>query len=254
MSNPAGVFPSGTPNLTSSGTLTAANDAVTINTDTLGAVGVSISGTNAGATVVIEGLIAGTLWDTIKAYPLIVGSAGVTSIGAAGDFEFNCGAFKQVRARLSVAGSGSFSVALNGTFAAKHIGVKNGNPADLNATVVQSGSTGLDYSSNKPTIPNVGAAFGASGLYANYVLVATVPASPTRNNVDIENISGGQIAVVRDDGTAGNGAAPANASVFALGGGASAGAQGGAWSSQTFKGRLQIYAASSSAVVSVMVD
>ncbi|HDR9029961.1 hypothetical protein [Burkholderia vietnamiensis] len=254
MTIPAGVFPSGTPNLSSFGTLASANDSVTINTDTLGAVGVSISGTNAGATVVIEGTISGTSWDTIKAYPLIVGAAGVTSIGAAGDFEFNCGAFKQVRARLSVAGSGSFSATLNGTFAAKHIGVKNGNPADLNATVVQSGSTGTDYSANKPTIPNVGAAFGASGPYANYVLVATVPASPTRNNIDIENISGAQIAVVRDDGTAANGAAPANASVFTLAGGASAGAQGGAWSSQTFKGRLQIYAPSAAAIVSVMVD
>ncbi|MEZ7525200.1 hypothetical protein [Burkholderia vietnamiensis] len=120
--------------------------------------------------------------------------------------------------------------------------------------VNQAGSTGTDYSANKPTIPNVGAAFGASGPYANYVLVATVPALATRNNVDIENISGAQIAVVRDDGTAANGAAPANASVFALGGGASAGAQGGAWSSQTFKGRLQIYAPSAAAVVSVMVD
>ncbi|HDR9048747.1 TPA: hypothetical protein QDA94_002978 [Burkholderia vietnamiensis] len=120
--------------------------------------------------------------------------------------------------------------------------------------VNQAGSAGTDYSANKPTIPNVGAAFGASGPYANYVLVATVPALSTRNNVDIENISGAQIAVVRDDGTAGSGAAPANASVFALAGGSSAGAQGGAWSSQTFKGRLQIYAPSSSAIVSVMVD
>ncbi|WP_447361696.1 hypothetical protein ACSC95_19130 [Burkholderia vietnamiensis] len=120
--------------------------------------------------------------------------------------------------------------------------------------VNQAGSTGTDYSANKPTIPNVGAAFGASGPYANYVLVATVPALATRNNVDIENISGAQIAVVRDDGTAASGAAPANASVFALGGGASAGSQGGAWSSQTFKGRLQIYAPSAAAVVSVMVD
>ncbi|MBR8152704.1 hypothetical protein [Burkholderia vietnamiensis] len=120
--------------------------------------------------------------------------------------------------------------------------------------VNQAGSTGTDYSANKPTIPNVGAAFGASGPYANYVLVATVPALATRNNVDIENISGAQIAVVRDDGTAASGVAPANASVFALGGGASAGAQGGAWSSQTFKGRLQIYAPSAAAVVSVMVD
>lgn len=119
--------------------------------------------------------------------------------------------------------------------------------------VTQAGTTGLDYSANKPSIPNVGAAFAASGPYASYVLIATIPAD-ARNNVDIENISGAQIAVVRDDGTAAGGAAPANASVFALGGGSAAGAQGGAWSSQTFKGRLQIYAPSSTAIVSVMVD
>lgn len=116
------------------------------------------------------------------------------------------------------------------------------------------GSAGLDYSSNKPALPNVGAAFAATGPYASYVLVATVPASATRNNVDVENISGAQIAVVRDDGTATTGSAPNNASVFAIGGGIAAGAQGGGWTSQTFKGRLQIYALSSSAIVSVMVD
>jgi hypothetical protein len=121
-------------------------------------------------------------------------------------------------------------------------------------TATFTGSTGLDYSANKPTLPNIGANFAASGPYANYVLVATVPASPSRNSVDIENISGAQIAVVRDDGTAAGGAAPANASVFALGGGSASGNQGGAWSSQTFKGRLQIYAPSSTAIVSVMVD
>ena len=120
--------------------------------------------------------------------------------------------------------------------------------------VTQAGTTGLDYSANKPTLPNIGANFAASGTYASYVLIATVPASPSRNNVDIENISGAQIAVVRDDGTAASGAAPNNASVFALGGGSAAGAQGGSWSSQTFKGRLQIYAPSSTAIVSVMVD
>jgi hypothetical protein len=124
-------------------------------------------------------------------------------------------------------------------------------------TSTATGTSGLDYSANKPTLPNIGAAqfpVDAGNPYANYYLIATVPASPSRNNVDIENISGAQIAVVRDDGTAASGAAPNNASVFSLGGGASAGAQGGAWSSQTFKGRLQIYAPSSTAIVSVMVD
>lgn len=120
-------------------------------------------------------------------------------------------------------------------------------------SVVSAGTTGLDYSANKPALPNIGANFAASGPYASYVLIATVPAS-SRNNVDIENISGAQIAIVRDDGTAASSTPPANASVFAIGGGSAAGAQGGSWSSQTFKGRLQIYAPSSTAQVTVMVD
>jgi hypothetical protein len=115
--------------------------------------------------------------------------------------------------------------------------------------------TGSDYSANPPALPVIGANFGATGPYANYVLVATVPyLSGENNNVDVENISGGPIVIIRDDGTALAGNPPTNASVFALGGGSAAGAQGGAWSSTTFKGRLQIYAPSSTAIVSVMVD
>ena len=129
-------------------------------------------------------------------------------------------------------------------------------PAGTNAlgSVASTGSTGLDYSSNKPTLPNVGSNFGTTGLYANYVLLTTVPANPLRNNVDIENISGAQIAIIRDDGTAASGSAPTNASVFSLAAGTASGAQGGSWSSTTFKGRLQIYAANSADVVAVMVD
>lgn len=129
---------------------------------------------------------------------------------------------------------------------------------DAGGSVVQSeasaGSLGKDFSANAPATPNVGAGFGPSGVYANLVLIATIPANALRFNVDIENLSGAQIVVVRDDGTAPSGSAPANASMFALGGGSVAGAQGGSFVSQTFKGRLQIYAPSSSAQVAVFVD
>lgn len=117
--------------------------------------------------------------------------------------------------------------------------------------VTQAGSTGKDWSANKPALPNIGSNFGATGPYANYALIATVPANASRNSIDIENNSGAQIAVLLDDGTAASGTAPANASVFALGGGASAGAQGGSWVSQWEKGRVQIFAPSASAQVSV---
>lgn len=117
------------------------------------------------------------------------------------------------------------------------------------------GSTGQDVSgSNKPTIPNVGAAFAGSGPYASYVLITTVAASSSRVSIDVENNSGAQIVIVRDDGTAATSAPPANASVFPIGGGSGVGSQGGSWISTTFKGRVQIYAPSSAAQVSVMVD
>lgn len=116
------------------------------------------------------------------------------------------------------------------------------------------GSTGHDYSANVPTLPHVGANFAAGGPYASYSLVSNVVANPARANVEVQNTSGARIAVVRDDGTAPIGAAAANASVFALDGGSTAGAQGGSWSSQTFKGRLQIYAPSSTAQVAVMEE
>ncbi len=120
--------------------------------------------------------------------------------------------------------------------------------------IAQSGSIGADHSANQPTLPNIGANFGPTGTYAGYVLIATVAANASRLNIDVENTSGAQIVVVRDDGTAASGSAPNNASVFALAGGSGPGAQGAAWSSQTFKGRLQIYAASSTAQVAVMGD
>ena len=130
--------------------------------------------------------------------------------------------------------------------------INPGNPLPVTAT--QTGSTGTDYSANKPSLPNIGANFGSSGVYASYVLIATVPANSARYNIDIENTSGAQIVVVRDDGAAASGTAPNNASVFALGGGINAGSQGGSWSSQTFKGRVQVYAASSTAQVAIFTD
>lgn len=122
--------------------------------------------------------------------------------------------------------------------------------------VEQAGSTGADFSANPPAVPVVGAAF-ASGPYAGYLLVRTIAANAARKNIEIANLTGAPIAIIRDDGTAANGAAPFNASVFALAGGAGPGQQGGGWSSATFRGRLQIHAASAlagSAFITVMED
>ena len=116
------------------------------------------------------------------------------------------------------------------------------------------GSTGRDYSANAPTLPAVGSGFAASGPYASYVLIATRAANPARCSIDVENNSGSQIVVVRDDGTAANGVTPVNASVFPLAAGVGAGSQGGSWQSSTFKGRVQVYAASSAAQVAIFED
>ncbi len=128
--------------------------------------------------------------------------------------------------------------------------------------VVAVGTLGTDYSSSKgvAALPSsVGqtigtSTYGGSGPYAAYILVAQVAAQPGRINIDVENNSGAQIVVVRDDGTAAVTAAPVNASAFALAGGAGVGSQGGSWSSTTFKGRISVWAPASTAQVAVMVD
>jgi len=67
----------------------------------------------------------------------------------------------------------------------------------LCGSAASTGSTGLDYSANKPTTPNVGANFGTTGVYANYVLIATVPANPSRFSIDVENTSGSAVRLIR---------------------------------------------------------
>ena len=127
---------------------------------------------------------------------------------------------------------------------------------NLLGAVQSAGSTGIDYSANQPTLPNLGSNFAASGPYASYALLKTIPANLARNCIDIENVSGAQIAVVIDDGTATTGNALSNPSVFALSGAGTSvsGQQGGSWTSTTEKGRVQIFAASSAAFVSVRVN
>jgi hypothetical protein len=83
------------------------------------------------------------------------------------------------------------------------------------------------------------------------VLVDTLAASATRLYWGVQNTSGAQIALVFDDGTAASGAAPANATIYSLGGGGAAGSQGGGDGDTYFKGRVQVYAPSSTAQVAV---
>lgn len=99
-----------------------------------------------------------------------------------------------------------------------------------------------DYSINTPALPVIGGNFGA-GVYATFVLVATVPQNLMRRNLSIENLSGGRAVVLIDDGTAATAAAPVNPSLFALEGGGGVGQQGGNWQSSIEKGRIQVFSA-----------
>jgi hypothetical protein len=92
------------------------------------------------------------------------------------------------------------------------------------------GTTGADYSASPPAVP-----------IAGFVLLASLPATPTRAYVEIQNQSAGPIQIVRDDGTGTN-----QSSLLLASGGANA--QGGGWSSTTFKGRVRVYGASGSQV------
>lgn len=111
----------------------------------------------------------------------------------------------------------------------------------------------LDYSANQPALPNIGANFGGSGPYANYVLLATVPSIVTnlRDEVEIENQSTGQVIFVIDDGAASAGFAPVNPTIDVLAAASVAGGQGGYWNSSIEHGRIQVYAPSSAAQVSI---
>jgi len=113
------------------------------------------------------------------------------------------------------------------------------------------GSSGTDWSNSGPTYPVVGANFGASGTYANYVLIKTVPLNNYRCKVEVMNLSTTAVVIVKDDGTAAAGSALVNPTSIPLGVAASIGALGGSWNSTSFKGRLQIYAASGSPFVSI---
>jgi hypothetical protein len=102
------------------------------------------------------------------------------------------------------------------------------NPIVSNVTVA--GTTGTDYSANAAAVP-----------IAGLVLLATVPATPSRAYVEVQNQSAGQIQLVRDDGAGAN-----QSSVLLASGGANA--QGGGWSSTTFKGRVRVYGVTGSQV------
>lgn len=126
----------------------------------------------------------------------------------------------------------------------------NGNALGTSSNPIYSapiGSFGVDYSVNQPTLPLLGNNFANLAPYNNFVLVQTIPASQTRANYRIKNISGLMIVIIRDDGTATTGQSLSNATCYWL-------ASGDLDSDPHFKGRLQILAPSSSSQIAISVE
>lgn len=98
-----------------------------------------------------------------------------------------------------------------------------------NTNTSYSGSKGTDYSVNKPTAA------------ANLLL--TIPVNLNRNQVEIQNQDANDIQLRLDDG------ASANETWIILAQAAVANAQGGAWVSNNFKGRIRIYSTNATAQV-----
>lgn len=103
--------------------------------------------------------------------------------------------------------------------------------------VSRSGSLGVDHSANASTVPISG-----------YALLITVAANTRRNFMEVQNQSTDLIQLVRDDGLNNN------ITTILLSGAPSSGAQGANWTSDTFKGRLRIYAPNSTDQVACYED
>jgi hypothetical protein len=251
--------------------LTGANNAFSIAlSNATATVGMQITGlTGSGATLAIEASNDnGTTWNSKNA--LVPLSEGIisTSLTTDSSIKINGSGHTNLRLRVSTTGTGNASISYSATPATGVVSLGASIPpgnnvigkAQLvdgsnNAVIYFNGSVGSDFSANKPALPNIGVtSFTYTPDSRTYNLVATVSANTSRSNIDIENNCGDQILVLRDDGTAANSAAPVNASIFSLTGGSSPGSQGGSWSSTTFKGRIRVFAANTSAQISVMVD
>jgi len=100
--------------------------------------------------------------------------------------------------------------------------------------LVPAGSTGVDYSVNRP-LPPTGTP------------LQTIPADPTRAAIEVINIGSVPVTLVRDDGN-GN-----NLSIIPLAAADSPTNPGGSWPSTTFRGRLRVYGPAN-AIVTIFKD
>jgi hypothetical protein len=108
------------------------------------------------------------------------------------------------------------------------------------------------YSNPSLTLPAIGAPFAASGPYASFVLLKSIPADGARQDLFAENNSTGVAVLVLDDGSTAVGSVPAagKATTMALSAAAVAGGVGGIFADK-FQGRVQVYGALSTSQVAV---
>jgi hypothetical protein len=108
------------------------------------------------------------------------------------------------------------------------------------------------FSSPSLTLPAIGANFAASGPYASYVLLGTVPADGARRLLSAQNLSTAVALLILDDGTTASGSVPpaGKATTVALSAAAVAGGPGGVFADK-FQGRVQVYGALSTSQVAV---
>lgn len=106
---------------TTSQTLSVVGDALVTNTAGATSLSATLGGTDAGATVLIEGSNDGSVWSTLN------------TLTTAGTYPVAFGTYPIVRARMSVMGSGSFLAAFTATLAAQGVTVVNPT-ADVSLT------------------------------------------------------------------------------------------------------------------------
>jgi hypothetical protein len=113
------------------GTLGVLDATVSINASGLGTAGLGISGTWTG-TIVVEGEVGNGVWDSIPLIDATLGSAALTTTSN-GTFLLGIAGYLTVRVRMSVYGSGTATVYLEGTSAAAGVFFSRSIPTGLNS-------------------------------------------------------------------------------------------------------------------------
>lgn len=133
-------------NYTSTGVLTNINEAVGVAIGNRGAVGIQVSGTNAGGVVTFyASMDNGGSYFPVNVTPFSNGGDNnpVGTASAAGKFVFIGGGFTHFRAQLTTPGSGTFNVSLVATPSLRNVGVPSIGSALDTAASSDTGSATL---------------------------------------------------------------------------------------------------------------